>query len=288
LTKWEISKDGKLLAYATITSGSDWQLWRVRDVSAGHDLPDIIEWSKFSSVVWHPDCSGFYYCGYDQPEESETDEGLNLNQKVLFHHLGTVQSDDTIIYARTDQPEWGFDLIVTEDGKYLILEVWQGTDTRNRLYYRELDTSEEFTELISDLEASYQFIGNDGPVFFIHTNYQTPRGRLNTINTRNPGKRAWKTIIPENGDAVECIELVNDQFIVIYLHDAYHQVKRFDIAGNFLGEIALPTIGSILSLDREAYLFGNRFEDELYFTFNSFIHPRQFLNILSKKTGVQR
>ncbi len=273
LTKWEINKDGNLLAYATNTSGSDWQLWRVRDVSTGHDLPDIIEWSKFSSVAWHPDCSGFYYCGYDQPEESETFEGLNLNQKVLFHHLGTDQSDDAIVYARPDQPEWGFDPIVTEDGKYFILEVWQGTDTRNRLFYRELDTSEEFTELISDLEASYQFIGNDGPEFFIHTNYQTPRGSLITIDTRKPEKTAWKTIIPENGDAVECIELVNNQFIVIYLHDAYHQVKRFNIAGNFLGEIALPMIGSILSLDREAYLFGNRFEAELYFTFNSFIHP---------------
>ena len=273
LTNWEISKDGNLLAYATNTSGSDWQLWRVRDVNTGHDLPDIIEWSKFSSVAWHPDCSGFFYCGYDQPEESETYEGLNLNQKVLFHHLGIDQSDDIIVYARPDQPEWGFDPIVTEDGKYLILEVWQGTDTRNRLFYREMDTSEEFTELISDLEASYQFIGNDGPEFFIHTNYQTPRSRLITIDTRDPEKATWKTIIPENGDTVECIKLVNNQFIVIYLHDAYHQVKRFDTAGNFLGEIALPTIGSILSLDREVYLFGNRFEDELYFTFNSFIHP---------------
>ena len=43
LTKWEISKDGNLLAYATNTNGSDWQLWRVRDVSTGRDLPDIIE-----------------------------------------------------------------------------------------------------------------------------------------------------------------------------------------------------------------------------------------------------
>jgi prolyl oligopeptidase len=273
LTNWEISKDGNLLAYATNTSGSDWQVWHVRDVNTGQDHPDIIEWSKFSSVAWYPDCSGFYYCGYDQPEESETYEEVNLNQKVIFHRLGTDQSDDIHIYARPDQPEWGFDPIVTEDGKYLILEVSQGTDTRNRLFYRELDSSEDFTELISDLEASFQFIGNDGSEFFIRTNYQAPRGNLITIDTRNPEKTAWKTIIPENVDAVESIKLVNHQFIVIYLHNAYHQVKRYDTAGNFLGEIALPMIGSIFSLDRKAYLFGNRFEDELYFTFNSFIHP---------------
>jgi prolyl oligopeptidase len=273
LTNWEISKDGNLLAYATNTSGSDWQVWHVRDVNTGQDHPDIIEWSKFSSIAWYPDCSGFYYCGYEQPEESETYDELNLNQKVIFHRLGTDQSDDIHIYARPDQPEWGFDLIVTEDGKYLILEVSQGTDTRNRLFYRELDSSKDFSELISDLEASFQFIGNDGPEFFIRTNYQAPRGNLITIDTRSPEKTAWKTIIPENVDAVESIKLVNNQFIVIYLHNAYHQVKRYDTEGNFLGEIALPMIGSIFSLDRKAYLFGNRFEDELYFTFNSFIHP---------------
>ncbi|MBE9473524.1 MAG: hypothetical protein IMY85_01440 [Chloroflexi bacterium] len=67
---------------------------------------------------------------------------------------------------------------------------------------------------------------------------------MTTIDTRNPEKTAWKTIIPGNGDAVECIKLVNNQFIVIYLHDAYHQVRRFDTACNFLGEIAFPMTGT--------------------------------------------
>jgi prolyl oligopeptidase len=273
LTNWEISKDGNLLAYATNLSGSDWQLWRVRDVNTGQDLSDVIKWSKFSSVTWHPDCSGFYYCGYEQPNENEIYEGLNLNQKVLFHRIGSDQSDDLLIYNRPDQPEWSFDPIVTDDGKYLILEVWHGTDTRNLLFYRELNSTAKFIKIISDLEASYRFIGNDGPEFFIRTNYQAQSGKLIKIDIRFPEKTAWKMIIPENGDAVECIKLVNNQFIVIYLHNAHHQIQRFDTTGELLGEITLPMIGSIFSLDREAYLFGNRFGDELYFTFNSFIHP---------------
>jgi prolyl oligopeptidase len=273
LTNWEVSKDGNWLAYATNNSGSDWQFWRVRDVKTGTDLPDKIEWSKFSNVAWHPDNSGFFYCGYDQPEENETYEGLNLNQKVLFHRLGTDQAEDQLVYQRLDQPEWGYDPIVSEDGKYLILHISQGTDTRNRLFYRELDFEGEFTEQISDLEANYQFLGNDGSLFFLQTNYRAPRGRLISIDTQNPHKPSWKTIIPENNDAIENAKIVNEQFIVIYLHDAYHLISRFGLDGDYLGEIALPMIGSIFSLDHELYLFGDRFNDELYFTFNSFTLP---------------
>jgi prolyl oligopeptidase len=273
LTNWEISKDGNLLAYATNISGSDWQIWRIRDVNTGEDYTDNIEWSKFSTVAWHPDSSGFYYCGYDQPKDSQAFEGININQKVYFHRLGTDQSMDLLIYQRLDQPEWGFDPIVSEDGRYLILQIWKGTDTRNRLFYRELDSSKEFNELISTLEASYHFLGNDGPIFYFHTNFQAPRGCVISIDTRDPNKSSWKTIIPDQKDTLENLKIVNSQFIAIYLHDAYHRIHRFDLDGKILGEIPLPMMGSIFSLDREAYLFGHRFEDELYFTFNSFTYP---------------
>jgi prolyl oligopeptidase len=273
LTNWEVSKDGNLLAYAVNASGSDWQIWRIRDVRIGKDLPDKLEWSKFSSITWLPNSSGFYYCGYDEPEESKTYEGVNLDQKVYFHLIGTDQSEDQLIYSRPDQPEWGFDTNISDDGKYLILHVWQGTDIRNRLFFRKLDSSENFIELIYDLEARYQFIANDGQVFYIHTDYEAPHGRLISIDTQNPDKSLWRTIIAESEDTLENIELINNQFVAIYLHDAHNQVKRFDFSGKFMGDIDLPTIGSIFSLDREKYLFGDRNDDELFFTFNSFIYP---------------
>ena len=43
--------DGSLLAYATQSSGADWQTWHVKDVATGRDLPDTIEWSKFSGAA---------------------------------------------------------------------------------------------------------------------------------------------------------------------------------------------------------------------------------------------
>ena len=137
VTGWSVSKDGRWLAYATSTSGSDWLTWRVREVRTGTDLPDVIEWSKFTNAEWLPDGSGFYYGGYSPPEEGKMYAGVNVFQKLFFHGLRTPQKKDILVYDRPDQKEWGFAPIVSDDGRYLVLQVWQGTDSRNRLFYMD-------------------------------------------------------------------------------------------------------------------------------------------------------
>ena len=273
LTYSKTSNDGNLLAYATSSSGSDWQIWRVRNVCTKEDLPDLIEWTKFSNVTWNPDSTGFYYTGYDQPEDTQTYEAINQNQKVMYHKLGTDQSQDAVIYQHPDQPEWGFDTRISDDGQYLILEISKGTDQRRRIFFRELNSDDAFTELIPDLEATYKYVGNDGELIYFYTNYLAPNGKLISIDIHNPGKANWKTIIPEGEDAIETIRFCFNQFVVIYLHDAYHRIERFDIDGKDLGNIELPMIGSIFSADLEEFLNGERSDDELFFVFHSFIHP---------------
>ncbi|HET7091088.1 MAG TPA: prolyl oligopeptidase family serine peptidase [Anaerolineae bacterium] len=267
VTNWSVSEDGRRLAYAISTSGSDWLTWRVRDVDSGEDLPDVIEWSKFSTASWLPDGSGFYYSRYDAPESGQAHAGVNTYHKVYLHRLGEPQSQDRLIYERPDQKEWGFDANVTEDGRYLILFVWQGSDTRNRLFYQDLGTGGEFVELIRELEAAYHFVGNDGPIFYFRTDLDAPRGRLIAIDTTSPARENWRTLIPESDDVLESVKMVHDQFVALYLHDAYHRISRFDLSGAPLGEIALPTLGSLLGIN------GRRKHDEMFFTFHSFVYP---------------
>ena len=267
LNVWSASKDGRWLAYALSSSGSDWQEWRMRDVNTGKDLPEALEWSKFGGATWLKDGSGFYYTRYAPPAEGETYQGTNYNQKLYFHRLGTPQSDDVLVYERPDHKEWGFTATVTDDGRYLVLQVWEGTDTRNRLLYQDLQAGGSVIELISELEAAYAFVGNDGPVFYFRTDLDAPRGRLIAIDTSRPARNNWRTLIQQSNDVLESVRLIHNQFIGIYLHHAYHQVKRFDLSGNRLGDIPLPTLGSLLMLT------GEREDDELFFTFNSFVYP---------------
>jgi prolyl oligopeptidase len=273
LTGWSVSPDGRWLTYATSAAGSDWLTWRVRDVDSGQDLPDVIEWSKFSGAAWRQDGSGFYYSAYDPPPPGEDYTGTNYYQKLYFHRLGQPQAEDELVYERPDQKEWGFSAEVTEDGRYLILEVWQGTDVRNRLFYQDLEADGPVVELISDLEAAYHFVGNDGPRFYLRTDLDAPRGRLIAVDTIHPHRDGWRTLIPQEKDVLESLAMVHDEFVALYLHDAHHRLARFDLAGQPMGEIQLPTLGSIPSNGDFLNLTGRRDDDELFYGFWSFLYP---------------
>ena len=131
------SRDGTLLAYGIAEAGSDWQEWRVKKVDAGEDLPDRIQWVKFSSASWTPDGRGFYYSRYDEPGPNQLRD-TNYFQKLYYHRLGTPQSADRLVYERKDQKEWGFGAVVSDDGRWLVIRVSQGTDRRNRVYIQDL------------------------------------------------------------------------------------------------------------------------------------------------------
>jgi prolyl oligopeptidase len=273
LTGWAASEDGGRLAYATSAGGSDWLTWRVRDVSTGTDLPDAIEWSKFSVASWRGDGSGFYYSRYDAPPPGQDLLGANYNQKLFFHRLGEPQAQDRLVYERPDQPEWGFDGRVTRDGAHLVVSVWQGTDVRNRVFYQDLADGGPMVELIPDLEAAYGFVGNDGPVFYLRTDLDAPRGRLIAVDIAHPERANWRTLVPESEDTLETVTMVHDEFIALYLHDAHHQLKRFSLDGRFLGEIALPGLGSIPSNGEFLNLTGRREDAVMFYGFWSFLVP---------------
>jgi prolyl oligopeptidase len=267
LTSWAVSEDGRWLAYATSASGSDWLTWRVREVNTCQDLPDVIEWSKFSGAAWLPDGSGFYYSRYDAPQPGKEFESANYYQKLFFHRLEQPQAQDELVYQRLDHKDWGFSGDVSEDGRYLIISIWEGTEVRNRLFYRDLQAGGQVVELIANLEAKYVFVGNDGPVFYLHTDLDAPRGRVIAIDTRQPEKCGWRTLIPQADDTLEGVMMVHHQLVCLYLHDAHHALKRFGCDGSFQGEISLPMIGSVIALH------GRREDKELFYAFQSFVCP---------------
>jgi prolyl oligopeptidase len=287
LTNWSVSQDGNLLAYASSASGSDWMTWRIRKVDTGEDLPDVIQWSKFSGAAWLLDGSGFYYACYQVPQAGLAYEEANYDQKVYFHRLGTSQTEDTLAYQRPDQREWIYDARVSDDGRFLILHVEQGTDTRNRLFYQDLKQDSEMIELLPELEAKYVFIGNDGPVFYLHTDLDTQRGRVIAIDIYQPDRKNLRTLVPETSDTLEFVKLVHNEFIALYLQDATHRIQRYSLAGENLGMITLPTLGSISNTNFNYMLYGERADAELFYSFFSFAFPPtvfrfDFLNEVSE------
>jgi len=268
LSGYRLSEDGNLMAYGLSTSGSDWNEWKVRDVRTGADTGDHIKWVKFSSASWTKDGKGFFYSRYDAPKAGDALKGVNKFQKLYFHKLGTPQSDDVLIYERRDQPDWGFGGSVTDDGRFLIISIWQGTDPRNRVYYRDLTKVEApIVKLLDEYDADYSFVDNDGGVFWFYTDSKAPRGRVIAIDTANPDREQWKEVIPQAAETLKGVNLVGNQFICTYLKDARGQVKRFSREGQALGEVALPGLGTVGGFG------GKRTDTETFYSFTSFMTP---------------
>ena len=245
LSSLSISEDGKLMAYGLSSSGSDWQEWKVRDVTTGKDLPDIIKWVKFSGASWTRDGKGFFYSRYAEPNEATKMADTNFYQKLYFHKLGTNQSEDVLIYERPDVKELGFGGSVTEDGRYLIISVWKGTEQNNRVYYKELSSKDaQVVKLLDDFDASYNFIGNDGPVFWFQTNLNASRSKVIAIDTRNPDRKNWKDVIPQATDPLDGVSVINDKFVTSYLKDAQTKIKIYDLNGRFIRDVEWPGIGT--------------------------------------------
>ncbi len=263
-----ISDDGKLMAYSLSAAGSDWMEWHVRDIESRKDLPDKIKWVKFSGASWTHDGRGFFYSGYEEPRDTEKMSGLNYYQKLYLHRLGTTQAQDTLVYERPDQKDWMFDGSVTEDGRYLIITISQGTDVRNRVYYLDLgDRNSQVIRLLDDFDASYTFINNDGPIFWFRTDWKAPRGKIIEVDTRKPGRNNWKVLVPEDSALLESVNMVNNLFVASYLRDAYTQVKIYDVKGEFVRAIALPGIGTATGFS------GKGTDDETFYSFSSFTTP---------------
>jgi prolyl oligopeptidase len=263
-----ISDDGKLLAYGTAASGSDWMEWRVRDIDSGKDLSDLIKWVKFSGASWTKDDKGFYYSRYDEPKHDSAMRDANYFQKLYYHRLGTTQSEDQLIYERPDNKELGFNGAVTDDGHYLIITVWQGTSPKNRLYYKDLTQPDSrVVKLLDDFDAQYEFVDNDGPVFWFKTDLDAPRSRLIAIDTRTPERGQWKTIIPESAETMQSVSVIDNEFLVEYLEDARTEVRVHDLEGKLLRSIDLPGIGTA-----EGFT-GKRQDKETFYAFTSFTVP---------------
>jgi prolyl oligopeptidase len=274
------SDDGKYLAYGVAEAGSDWTHWKAMEVAGGKVFDDEIKWVKFSVASWTRDDKGFYYSRFPEPKPGEKFQGLPLNQKLYYHKLGTPQSEDALVYEMPDQPRWEVSGHVSNDGKYLLLSIGDGTTSRrNRILYKDLTRPDgKFVALIDNFDSRNRFLDNVGEVFYLQTDLNAPRGKVVAIDLARPGKENWKEVLPEAKEKLQAAHLVGNQLIANYLKDARSQVKAFSLDGQFIREIELPGLCSASGFG------GKRGDEETFYTVQSFATPPSTYR-LDLKTG---
>lgn len=266
LTSLGFSPDGKLLAHATSTGGSDWQKIRILQVDTGQEYPETINWCRFTNLPWDPDGKGFYYSRYPEPGSVPPEDQSNYSQ-VWYHRLGSEQTEDLLVYERPDAKELSFSPFISEDKEYLGLVVTYGTSSCNRFYLRPLASEGDFLRLLDEGDAAYWPIGNIGALFYFNTNLVAPRGRIIAIDIQQPARENWVEIIPQAEDTIADAHLAGGRLVVTYMHHACHRVKVFNPQGKEQGDLALPGLGSVTGLR------GKFKSDKVYLGFMSFLYP---------------
>lgn len=261
---FEVSNDGKYLAYEISKGGSDWHEIFVKNIETGEELPDNIKWVKFSKISWYKD--GFFYSRYDEPASGEELSGMNKFHKVFYHKIGTLSQDDKLIYNNQEFPLRNYSAQVSNDEKYLFIYETQSTNGNN-LYVKNLNKDDNFVKLTTGFNYDYTVLDHVDDNLFVITNYNAPKYKLVRINVNTLDVGNWIDIIPEKKDVLSSCELAGGKVIASYICDAYSKLETYDLKGDFLSEIKLPAVGSVNQIN------GTNDDNTVFYSFRSFTAP---------------
>jgi len=273
LQQYVPSPDATFLAYGLSEGGADWETIHVREIATGKDLSDDVRWMRFSGISWTKDAKGFYYARYPEPPKGKVLEAALSGHALYYHRVGTPQSADLLVYERKDLPGWIINGAVTEDGRYLLVTMFEGSGNENRLYYSDLgnpkapNVKARVMPVIEVDDAEYAPIGNQGPVLFLRSDKSAPNRKVIAVDLKHAAPSAWKTVVPEQPQALETAAVIGGRVVAQYLVDVQSRLRLFGLDGADQGEIALPGIGTVGGLS------GRQDAPDIWYNFTSPLAP---------------
>jgi len=253
------SPDAKWLAYAAAKGGADWETVRVRNVVTGADLGDELSWVRFSEISWTHDSKGFFYSRYPEPPKHKVLEAALSGQAVYYHRLGSPQSDDPLIYRREDHAAWIVNAQVSDDGRYVFLTTYRGSDNNNQLHFIDLGSpgspkvTATIRPVVESIDAEFTPIGNYGSRVYLRSDQDAPNRRVIAIDLEQPESR--KVVVPEMAHPIEHARVCGGRIVLHQLVDVQSRLLIFGLDGSALGELALPGVGSVSELSGRSDLY---------------------------------
>lgn len=265
ISSFSVSKDGKYAAYSISEGGSDWNTIKVISLPDKKELPDMVRWVKFSGISWFQD--GFFYSRFPEPKGSEL-SSANEYQKVYYHKMGTDQARDMLVYEDRKNALLGNYAGVTEDERWLVLSVTQGT-YGNQVKVKDLSKGMNgpFTEIVGDFENESSVVDNEGDFIYLYTNINAGKYKLVKVDTKNPARENWQEVIPEGDNVMTGVANIGGKWLATYLKDATSEVKVYDYSGKFMHEVKLPGKGTVGGFS------GHKDDPQVFYSYISFATP---------------
>ncbi|BAV05329.1 prolyl endopeptidase [Filimonas lacunae] len=268
------SADKRYIAYAVAEGGSDWNRMYVLDVTNRTRLPDMLQWVKFPRAAWKG--NGFYYSRYPAPEKGHELFARNTGNAIYYHHLGSSQETDSLVFTDGSDSKVSVGASVTEDERFLIICAVKGSflgyklnsSTGNALFCQDLSVPHSpIDTLVSDYNHHNIIIDNAGGDLLLQTDRDAPANKVVLMHPHQPQPSLWKLVVPEQKESLVNIETGGGFMWLQYLQDASSVIHQYTYSGSKVGAVALPAIGTA-----SGFAAGKR-DTALFYTFTNCVTP---------------
>ena len=181
-----VSQSGRFLAYSTDTSGGERYTARIKDLTTGEHLPDVIE-NLRGGLVWVANDTALVY-------GPSTEEWRTLEAKL--HVIGTPATSDVTLYKEEDQ-SFGVGTGLTAQEDWLIIATGDNETSEVRLVPAANPTATPILVRPRKKGVEYSVDVRDGELWVLtnddHINFRLAKAKL-----ESPGD--WQTVIAGSDD----------------------------------------------------------------------------------------
>ena len=260
LSSFTVSPDGGLGAYGVSDAGSDWATFHLLELASGHPVADVAIQTKFSSAEWLPDGQSYVYSHFDHQGHAEgTQTAALAGPQLRLHRLGELEGSDEVILEFPENDQLIFWPEVTDDDRFVVVTIVEGTQNRNRLWAYPIITEQGSSRLgppikiVDDPVAEFVVAGSAGSTLYLQTDLNAERGRVVGVDLdrfSGTSPEEWPEVLAESADTLSMVRVAGDGLVAVYLSDAQPQVRRFGLDGRDLGAVAVAG-GAVLGLNGE-------------------------------------
>ena len=267
LSTLTVSGDGRLVAYGVSEAGSDWTTFRLLNLASGDEVDDALIQTKFSQAEWLPDHRCYVYTHFDHEGGADGTQTAALpGPKLRLHRIGDTQDHDELIMEFPENDQLMFWGEVTDDDRYLVVSIVEGTENRNRLWVYPIIPE-------NAMSSATRSRSSTSPLPNLCSRVRTPprsifeqickplRGRLIAVDLesfKDSGQPRWQEVVAESEHTLLDARAAGDGFILVYLADAQPRIVRVSLDGSLAEQIEVAG-GAVVGLnakrgDPEAFI----------------------------------
>ncbi|GIJ29956.1 protease [Micromonospora qiuiae] len=236
LGAFDVSPDGRFLAYSTDFSGDERFTLRIKDLESGELLPDEIP-GTFYGTAWSADASVLFYITVDEAWRPH---------RVWRHVIGTATADDVVVHAEDDERFWvGVEL--TRSERFILIDIASKITSEVRVIPAGNPTGEP--AVIAPRRQGVEYsVEHHGHRFLILHNDGAEDFALAYTSADAPGD--WVPLIEHTpGTRLESVDAFADHLVITVRSNGLTGLRVLPIGGGDTHDIEFPEPLHTVGLD---------------------------------------